>query len=211
MSVLRYVFIIAVAVSALVSGVSYAQSVTFTRIKLEHGISIEIPSHWNVLGQDTRNNLRAAGEAMTKNSNLEVPGSKESLLVAKATPEPTGAIVRISVRSPSPFTGNNLANTSETDMKNVQSENLNTFRILEASGGPKILEMLPARVGRINKRPALIISYVRASPNETSPWLVAQHQIPVSSHMIEFTLSYRQSDAIVWKPIMEYIKNSLRF
>ena len=84
---------------------TFAQSTEFRRIELAYGISLDIPSHWTVLSQDTRKNLRAAGEAMTENAGIEGSNvNKETLLSVNATPEPTGAMIRVSISAPPDYT-----------------------------------------------------------------------------------------------------------
>ena len=88
---------------------------------------------------------------------------------------------------------------------------LKLFRQLEASGGPKIIEMQSFRIEKFNRQFVLVMPYVRASKFGPSPWQVTQYKIPVSNRLIEITLSHRHSDAIVWRPILERVKRSVRF
>jgi hypothetical protein len=88
---------------------------------------------------------------------------------------------------------------------------LKTFRQGEASGGPRIIEMQPVRIEKFNNYRALVMAYIRAGVNEPSPWQVTQYKIPVPNRLIEITLSHRQSDAIVWNPILERVKRSIKF
>ena len=191
---------------------AFAQSTEFRRIELAYGISLDIPSHWTVLSQDTRKNLRAAGETMTENAGIEGSNvNKETLLSVNATPEPTGAMIRVSISSPPDYTQADLASATPADLKEVGDELLRMFKKLEASGGPKLLEMQEVRIERINNHRVLVMPYIRASKKEPSPWQVTQYKIPVSSQLIEVTLSYRQSDALVWRPILEKVKRSFQF
>ena len=100
--------------------------------------------------------------------------------------------------------------TSE-NIKEMAVETLNVFRKLEASGGPKVIEMQPIRIEKIKKIHILVIPYVRASINSPSSWQVTQYKIPTSDKLIEITLSHRQSDAVVWRPILERVKRSVQF
>ena len=191
---------------------AFAQSTEFRRIELAYGISLDIPSHWTVLSQDTRKNLRAAGETMTENAGIEGSNvNKETLLSVNATPEPTGAMIRVSISSPPDYTQADLASATSADLKEVGDELLRMFKKLEASGGPKLLEMQEVRIERINNHRVLVMPYIRASKKEPSPWQVTQYKIPVSSQLIEVTLSYRQSDALVWRPILEKVKRYFQF
>jgi hypothetical protein len=196
----------------LLADSAFAQDTSFRRVQLAYGISLDVPSHWTVLSQDNRRNLRAAGQAMTDNAGIEGPsGRKESLLAVNAAPNPTGAMIRVSVTSPPEHTQADLAGATPADLKEVGSEMLNMFKKLEASGGPKIIEMQPVRIEKFKNYRVLVIPYVRAGINEPSPWQVMQYKIPVSNRLIEITLSHMQSDAIVWPPILERVKRSVQF
>lgn len=191
---------------------AFAQDTSFRRIQLSYGISLEIPAHWTVLSKDTRKNLGAAGSAMMDNAGIEgSSGQKQNLLAVNATPEPTGAMIRVSITSPPDYTQSDLAGATPADLKEIGAEMLKMFRKLEASGGPKILEMQPVRIEKFNRHLVLVMPYVRASKFGPSPWQVTQYKIPVSNRLIEITLSHRQSDAIVWRPILERVKRSVQF
>lgn len=199
----------------LVAQPGYAQDTAFHKISLAYGISIDIPSHWVVLSQDTRKNLGAAGQALLDNAGIEGPdGRKITLLAVNATPYPTGAMIRVSVTSPSYVTKADLDDLSDATAKDhneIRLEFIKIFKQLEHSGGPKIIEMQKIRIGELNNYKMMVISYTRAGMFGPSSWEVIQYKIPVSNRLIEITLSHRKTDAIVWKPILERVKRSVRF
>jgi hypothetical protein len=128
-----------------------------------------------------------------------------------AIPNPTGAIIRVSVTSPADYTQSDLGETTSTDLEEIRTEMLKIFRKLEPTGGPKINEMQPVRIEKLNNHLVLVMPYIRAGVNNSSPWQVTQYKIPVHNHLIEITLSHRQSDDIVWRPILERVKRSVKF
>lgn len=208
---IQYTFLAALFTIKLLTNPVSAQEAPFRSVQLSYGISLDVPSHWTFLSLENRKNIGAAGQAMTDNSGIDVTTSKESLLAINATPNPTGAMIRVSVTSPLEYTQSDLAAASNTDLNETSDEMLKMFRKLEASGGPTIVDMQPLRIELLNKYRVLVISYIRLGVNEPSPWQVTQYKIPVSDHLIEITLSHRQSDAIVWRPILERVKRSINF
>ncbi len=201
-----------VAIFVLFSNSAFAKDTTFRRVQLAYGISLDAPSHWTLLSQDSRKNFRAASQAMNENAGVEVSGGrKESLLAMNATPNPTGAMIRVSVTSPPDYTQNYLASVTPENLKEMTVETLNIFRKLEASGGLKVIEMQPIRIEKVKNYRVLVIPYVRVGTNGASPWQVTQYKIPTSNRLIEITLSHRQSDDIVWRPILEKVKRSVQF
>jgi hypothetical protein len=188
-----------------------AQDTEFRRVELPYGILLDIPSHWVVLSQDTRKNIRAAGEVMIENTGIDVSDyKKETLLAVNSIPEPTGAMIRVSISFSSDITQTDLMGASSADLKEVGDEMLQMFRNLEASGGPKLIEMQEVRIEKIDNNLTLVIPYIRESKIEKSSWQVTLYKIPLSNQIIELTLSHRQSDALLWKPILEKVKRSLK-
>lgn len=139
---------------------------SFSHVQLAYGISLDIPVHWTVLSQDTRKNLSIAGQSINESAGIEQNGLKENLLAVNATPEPTGAMIRVSVTSPPDYTQSDLATVTSADLKTLETEMYRIFKKMEVSGGPII---------------------------------------------IEITLSHRQSDAVIWRPILEKVKASISF
>lgn len=189
----------------------FGEETAYKRLNLSHGISVEIPSHWEILSQDAKQNLAAASESLIKNGfAVSDYGKKERLLAVSALPIPSGAKIRLSVITPPDFTEDNLRVTSPSDLKQLHSNfyaNLNSTMI---SSGLKLLEMKPPRIESFNNNLALVIEYSRTDAYGASPWHVIQYKIPTSNKFVEFTLSYRLSDGVVWKPILENVKRSVQ-
>jgi hypothetical protein len=196
----------------LFAGLVSAQDTPFQSVQLAYGISLEIPSHWQVLSQENRQNLRAASEAITKNAGIDGSSSKkQSLLAVNATPDPPGSMIRVSVTTPPEYTQADLATATVAELNQMRTELAAIYKLLEASGGTKILDVQTPRIERINNKLALVIGYTRADFVGPSPWQVTQYRVPANNQTIEMTLSYRQVDAVIWKPILENVKRSIRF
>jgi hypothetical protein len=196
----------------LASGPALAQTGDYRRLQLSYGISLEVPTHWTILSQSTRNNLQAAGRAITENAGLEGSnGGKENLLAVNAAPAPTGAMIRVSVTRPPDYSQADLALATQADLKDLASELLMNFKRMEASGGPKIIQIQPARIEVHNKYRVLVLPYTRHDNVGPSAWQVTQYKIPLEDRLIEVTLSHRESDAVVWRPILEKVRRSILF
>jgi hypothetical protein len=190
----------------------FAADDTYKRVRLPEGISIEIPGHWIILSQDTRKNIAAAGRAMTDNAGVEGGSNqKQTLLAVNATPAPTGAMIRVSATVPPDYTQGDLARVTPRDLKEVERDALKLFKKMETEGGPEVVEMQPIQVELFKSSRALVIRYVRKSTNGSSLWQVTQYKIPVDNRLFELTLSYRQSDSVIWRPILERVKRSVQF
>lgn len=195
----------------LFATVALAEDNQFRRLTLPYGISIDIPSHWSVLTQSQKDNIAAAATAAMSNAGVDESGAhKDRLLAVNATPVPSGATVRVNVTYPAEFTQADLAKITAEDLKGVEEELREGAQHMGNESPTKIIETQPARVDSINGRLALAVPYVREGFSDGSPWLVTLYQIPIDNKMIQLTLSYRQSDAILWRPIQEHIKRSIQ-
>jgi hypothetical protein len=188
-----------------------AQHGSYTRIDFPQRLAIEVPSDWKVLSQVKRSNLAAAGNATMERAGQEGSTGKKETLLAASSPDPGGAMVRLGVTIPAEFSQADLASATASDLKQMEDELLKQYRKLESSGGPKVIQMQPARFETLGGHRALVISYRRASPAGPSPWQVVQYKIPVADRLIELTLSHRESDAVVWRPVLERIRRSMQF
>lgn len=205
-------FVVLLAIVASFMSPSFAAENIYKQVSLPDGISIEIPAHWTILSQDTRKNIAAAGRAMTDNAGVDGDSNqRQTLLAVNAIPTPPGAMIRVSISMPPEYSQSDLARATPHELKVFEQELLQLFRKMEASGGPVIVEIQPLQVELFKNSRALVIRYVRKSANGPSLWQVTQYKIPVENRLIELTLSYRQSDSVMWRPILERVKRSVVF
>ena len=198
----------------VVASTVLAKETAFRHLELSGGISLDVPTHWHILSLQTKKNIVAASEAILSNSGIkEKTDNHQKLLAVNATPSPTGAMISVAISSPSDFSQADLINSTESDLKSFELNSLNEFKASESFGGPTIIKMLPARIDIVNKRHALVLSYIRKGVNNPEiPWKVELYKIPDSTRLIDISLSYRlSSDSVAWKPILERVKRSVRF
>jgi len=193
------------AQSVPVQGAMDSSDGSFTNLELPRGISISIPAHWTILSKDDLLNLGAATESISPASD----NGKEALLAVNSSPEPHGAQLRISITSPLPYSKDDLLKMTPSDLKLVSDGLLSSFKALEDKGGIHVLEMYDSTIEQIDGHAALHMSYLRSSMNEGPNWRVEQYKIPVSDHLVELTLSYRDSERSLWQPILTRSMHSL--
>lgn len=180
-------------------------------MQLPYGISIEIPSHWEVLSEDAKKNLAAASELTKQDLSIDINGERKQLLAVSALPIPSGAKIRVSVTSPAEFTEDDLYAISDSELKQLQHQLYAMFSKAVEPSGLKIIEMRPPRIERVKNNLAFVIDYIRTDYYGSSYWQVTQYKIHKLNKNIELTLSYRLSDAVVWKAILENVKRSIDF
>ncbi len=206
-----FVFILVVLTAT--ASFAIAGDTRYQRFSLKEGISVETPSHWLVHDDSEKKNFAAASEgaARTAGVDYETNQNKSRLIAISALPTPSGAKIRINLIRPLPFSSVELRSTSAQDLRDVETEFSAGMAKSMTSMGAKLLAVATPKIEMINGNPALLLEYRRSDLLGPSPWTVKQYKIPAGDKLIEFTVSYRESDASIWKPILEYVKQSLRF
>jgi hypothetical protein len=190
--------------------VAAAQNSAYHRVQLEHGISLELPSHWKPLSADTRSNVRAAGQAMAEAAAAEGSEGKRTLLAVNAPPAPTGAIVRVSFSPKWDLTDADLAQLSASDLEDLGAYVRTEIEKVTAQARVKVVHQQLPRIERLAGRTALILEYERTSATQSGTWRVMQQRIAYRGGLLEFTVSHRRADEVIWRPIIERVRRSLR-
>lgn len=187
-----------------------AQDSVYQRIQLESGISLDLPSHWKPLSADTRRNLQAAGQAMVDAAGTESTVGKRSLLAVNAPPAPTGAMVRVSFSPKWELTDADLAQLSASDLEEIGAYFRTEIDKVTAQARVKVVHYQVPRIETLAGRTALIVEYERTSATQSGTWRVMQQRIAYRGGLLEFTVSHRRADEVIWRPIIEHVRRSLR-
>lgn len=183
----------------------------YTTHRLSYGISIDVPSHWTILESDVRKNINLTGNAIAKDSGVEDEFAKETLIAANATPSPTGAMLRVSITKPSPFSQADIANPSQEELDAVKEVFRSQMKSAEAHGGLKLVRMNQVEVKDWNGKRAMVLSYTRKGVADDTDWNVVYYRVPMNYGLIEAMFSCRASDSMIWKPILERVRKSMKF
>jgi hypothetical protein len=188
-----------------------AREPMYTRASLAGGISIEYPTHWFVIGAEQSKNLVLSGSAAAELAGNEIDTNKVRLFSVNASPAPTGAMIGLSLTTPAELSQTDLVGVTEGDLRFAAEEFRKSMEAAEPFSGIKVLEVQSVTTERFGQELALVFRYRRASQKGPSPWQVTQYKIPHNDRLIELTLSYRESDQWVWRPILEHVKRSLTY
>lgn len=198
----------------LLSMVAYAQGGGFAKLDFGGNISIEVPRNWSFLDSNLRRHLDTRGEAIARLAGITPnPGENVILVAGNAftsfhTPSAT---LRLSVRQGS--------GPSQADMREIArlpaAEVLNllkpvadeTRRAMIGVEGVKNARSLDARVVT-NK--SLICMMFEFETDTTDGLKVSQTYIcPIAAKSVKLSTSYRKSEASMFRPITEYVWESL--
>ena len=185
----------------------------YQRLALKEGISIEVPSHWLVHSDVEKKNFADTAESHMRDAGIDYDATenKSRLLAVSALPAPSGAKIRVNVIRPPAFSGAELRSATAQDLKDIEADLSSGMAKNLSATGIELISVQTPKIVLINNYTAMLFEYRRSDLYDTSPWIVRVHYIPVEDKLIEFTLSFRESDAAIFKPIIERTKQSLRF
>lgn len=198
-----------------VSGV-IAQESQFRRISVDSRVTIEVPAHWHVRDIDERRNISAAGEALLEGAGMKNESNHVSALSVVSRPEPVGAIIRVSFIPIEDLTQASLLREIQLDRAGMLREIAGVFKeVMDAvrkgmqKQGIQILGEEKVGIDTIGGLTAFTVTYRRTSAVGPSPFTVTQYHVPVGKEKVLITLSYRESDGLLFGLILDRVKRSV--
>ena len=73
--------------------------------------------------------------------------------------------------------------------------------------GNKLIELFDTRIETVSNYPALVSEYRRTGPK--GPVRVQIYQVATDNQELRINLSYRETEAAVWKPVITEIRKSI--
>lgn len=191
---------------------------TFVSITFPKGISVAVPRAWRVVGKDELQIIETTTGAVMDLSGIDADFNDETLLVAASSmPRATFASMRLSLEKPlmSPTEVRRMsAFTGQSSQSNPELRKLaEQFRALIGPGlqaiGQEFIGNVELRIDRFGRRPALVTEYRRTGLK--GPVAVQINYIMGAAGDAKLTLSYREAEGGLWKPVLGRIRYSLKF
>jgi hypothetical protein len=196
-----------------------AYATNYQLVNVGEKLSLEIPKHWYSHSLSERRNISAAGEAIVNSVTLNEPVFVSSLSIS-SRPEPAGGFIRVSYipteTKAKQFYQKEFAFIVETrrdeflhEIESAFAEQFNLLSKGSKGNGLNLLDHGPANIEKINGIYAMTYTYRRPSAYGSSPFKVKQYHIPLGVKKAIVTMSYRESQYILFWPILEKVKNSI--
>lgn len=180
----------------------------FTPLNLPLGVRVEVPRNWRPLDGDFNTTIETAGEAAMNLAGIELPpGQKVNLFRANSNPPTTYAGIAINATD-SDTSPEELLAASNREIGELTLTTRQMMEKLFSVQNFHIIEFDTIRREIVNGHPSLVINYVRSGPK--GPVVVQMTRLFIGEKEISLNLSYRQSEEVIWKPIVEYIRSSIR-
>lgn len=124
-------------------------------------------------------------------------------------PQTTYAGVRVTYVTPPVAAPQEFLTTTSADLKELDPEVEAQSRKLLAQGGLELLNYFGITTDKFDGHPAMAVHYRRTG--SYGPVLVWLYQVFLQTATVKINLSYRESEAVIWKPIIQKIKTSFTF
>ena len=141
-------------------------------------------------------------------SGIELPsGKKVNLFRANSNPPSTYAGLAINATD-SDISPADLLAASDAEIQELTPMMRQMFDQILPAQNLRVIQFEPVRRKIVDGHPALLVEYVRTGPK--GPVVVTMTRLFVGKKEISLNLSYRRSEAVLWKPIVDYMRSSFR-
>lgn len=188
--------------------IAQAQDSKFATLSLPLGVRVDVPKNWWILSGDINASIETAGEAAINLIGADLPsGRKTNLFRANSMPKTTYAGIAINA-SDADIVADDIRGASATDLAELTPMMKEMMQRALSQGGLSVLDFYPIEKRVIDGHPALIVSYRRTGPQ--GPVIVRMTRLVVGDKEIRLNLSYRESESVLWKPVIGHMEKSLR-
>jgi len=182
----------------------------FERLTLSGGLQVDVPLQWEPLPEELTTAIRTTANALMSNEGVDTGSDGSRLLVAYTSrPTTTYAAVRVKEIVPASVSPAELLAASDAEVAAVAQE------LVQIMSGPMAKQNQDMQPGATTTRelisghPALVFRYRRLG-GEGGPVAVEQIKIMTPNREILVTLSYREAEGVLWKPVVENIRRSIK-
>jgi hypothetical protein len=169
----------------------------FIRKQLQFGVSVEIPDNWWVFDSELNDRIKSKSS----------PSDEITLLRANSTPLSTYASIAVKAQ-PSDVNPRDVAQATASEMRVITSEIREGLIKGFARQDMQVQDFRGVRKELLNGHPALVIELKRSG--EKGPVVVMLTHIYLSQREVSLNLSYRESEAARWIPVIKQIRQSFR-
>lgn len=186
----------------------------FRRIDVSGRLSLDVPSHWRSISESGRKDLATAAEAAMGAAGLPYERDHRNAMSIVAVPDAEAANIRVS------FVDNidvsqaelrvGLANpTDRAEMEQAMREQCQKLGKLLPQINLALVDCKPVRYESIGGFLAIVQEYRRTANAGPSPIVVTQYHVVIGRDKILVGLAYRESQAVLYRPILERVKRSI--
>ena len=180
----------------------------FVTVKLPHGFTVDIPKNWWIIGKDLQRNLDTSVQAVMDLTKVDVgEGSEANLIAANSMPKSTYASVRVDVSTPADENPSTIQQLTPGELSALGQETLPGLRKVADLQGNTVLAFYGVTKGDVGGHPSLSTRWKRSG--QQGAVIVEILQVFLPKKTFRVNLAYRESEQVIWKPIIQRIKASI--
>lgn len=206
-------FVIALLLALLGAASLRAEEMPWAKLDFGEGLSMEMPRHWQFTDEKLRERLKNPAEAVFKIGGFEAKAGHGLTLVAAnafTTFPDSSAALRLTFDNKSVLSQVGVAAATEAEIAALGGTMKHTIEEAMAEGNdPQVVDAFTIRREKLGKHQAIVSEYFRTSKATQKKVFVQVNLVYLGTRTVKLTMSYRESERGVFRPIMQAIRASL--
>lgn len=188
---------------------------SFQIVNFNNEIQISVPRNWDYLDASMKKHLQTGSDAMIRTSGLPHDSSENTILIAAnahTSNKSTIATLRLSVRNVDAPSQSDMYKFSKLSKDEISRELAPVLKSTQQKidsyfkGMSKTKE---SNISIVNNKSILCILVNTESTRSDGDWLTQVYMCPLSTKSVKVTTSYRISNELLMKPVVQYVWQSL--
>jgi hypothetical protein len=182
------------------------QQSRFTQYNLKHGVSVQIPSHWQIIDKQIMDQVDTITELLSKVHQ----GDNDIIIAANyVVSDKTLATVRISVRTRSTFTQEAIRSMgqAEIDKQDILSRTMLVNGLKQLNDTSTKVSAFKTTKEKLSGYICVRTDYQTIQPSQTMNTSI--YVIYLGNRAVKMTLAYENSHTYLLQMVMDKIKRSL--
>lgn len=179
----------------------------FVRVQLGRGASIEIPKNWMVLSGSQRTTIDSFVEAKGYRLTESTLGFAANLYDDNGK---TRALVNVRFYPENPITQSEARQATAEDLRSIDMEMQKVAEVPLKAMGIRMLNWYGSKMQVINGLYVLVHEHQHSGAGDAGVTRVRGVRVWRSPRSFTMTLSYRERDAVIMLPIIDYMTDSIR-
>lgn len=178
----------------------------FIRVQLGKGTSIEVPKNWIVLSD----NRRVTIETFVESKGFLAPDA--ALNFAANHYDDKGkllALVQVWFYPENPGTQSVARNITSNDLKEIDAEIRKSAEATTKAMGARLTNWYGSKMKIINGLYVMVHEHQRSGPGDAGLMAIRGLRVWNSPRSLSVTFNYRERDAVMLRPIIDYMAASL--
>jgi hypothetical protein len=188
-----------------------SSATNFVKLNLPTGIALDLPRNWWLIQGELNKTVEISAQAAVELTGVDLSNRKDvNLIAANCQPKSMYAAVRLNVRRPPLFSPEQILKSTPADLAEMGAEMKKSLIEILPKQGFDLKDYISTTREEIAGFPAITCHYRRTDDAEgRQTALVWVIQIFAPGRTYRLILGYRESEAGIWKPVLERVKTSI--